>query len=920
MALTPYQVSTPYEGHTLAAEQIANTVIKEEEAKLQTVAKEHLSGQTTELIAPDGKVFSFPVEKLGEAQKMGFRAETPEESAARAYEKENPISAAAGAFARHVVGGATLGVIGDKQIAWVNENIPKWLGGGLTENQLRTQMKAWERQHGAVLVGDLAGMLLTLPVAAGVAGLGAKAAVGSEGLIAAGGARAVAGHAYRGALEGLALSSGQAIREYVNGEGLKTAAETVVWGVGPGAVLGGLGGLAGGARGAAKAPSGSDPLARAWFKSIGDKGPPREALMKASKNIEGAHEAVALWVNEKVPALRRGVGESYTDYSRRYGEWMEALVSKPLPRSEAEFQSLAAEFQSELNVDAKTAAGLVEAKKVIGAPNSEFYELLDEAMNVAIQKDPGELGSSGRPQNKILNEILAARRQKLPIGPKDAGLAEYEASFRGGKVSRIDGFDSERFASRYWREAKAERGSPFLGPIIDSIDNGEVKRWLRAALDIEGRGSVATGDVLPFKKGWQFRQHLDGLVHKAQREGSPRIEELKTLRSVLQEELETQGAEIINVLEKYDERFGRALPELKQAKEAYSKLSAWKAGVDSAAEVEQKARWGLPENSFAVGGALFSAATGSPLPLLGGVAGAWGHRLIRREGHGLIARAMSSMPTIEVSLASMGKRLMEIPKAIEGAMPNAIPAHRIVPIEVLSQWMPNKPKASQPQVVDAPEEPTKADPVKAYVAFANEIAELSANPMALNARIKEIVGPLMAESPSVAMAVAQHYGAIIAHINEIMPKVSRQTTPLSERVDPYVSKTELERFAQRLAIIDDPLVAKQFLATRTLTKEHMETLFKVWPAVYRTMVQGIQEYAASAKGSLDWRGNVQLSLFTGIATVPQMKGKAIAGIQQVYVAEQMGGAPGMQSMGKPTNVKGPDMLTEAQRLGAGRKR
>jgi hypothetical protein len=84
------------------------------------------------------------------------------------------------------------------------------------------------------------------------------------------------------------------------------------------------------------------------------------------------------------------------------------------------------------------------------------------------------------------------------------------------------------------------------------------------------------------------------------------------------------------------------------------------------------------------------------------------------------------------------------------------------------------------------------------------------------------------------------------------------------------------------------------------------------------MVTAIQARAADPKARpLDWRGNVQASLLLGVATVPQMTGKSIAGIQQVYVAEQMGAAP---KGGKPTNVKGPDVLTEAQRLTSGRKR
>jgi hypothetical protein len=72
------------------------------------------------------------------------------------------------------------GVMGDEQIKWLGKNLPGWLGGGLTESQVNAMAKVWEKHHGAVMVGDVAGMLATLPVAGEIAGLGAKAAVGSE--------------------------------------------------------------------------------------------------------------------------------------------------------------------------------------------------------------------------------------------------------------------------------------------------------------------------------------------------------------------------------------------------------------------------------------------------------------------------------------------------------------------------------------------------------------------------------------------------------------------------------------------------------------------------------------------------------------------------------------------------------------------
>jgi hypothetical protein len=359
---------------------------------------------------------------------------------------------------------------------------------------------------------------------------------------------------------------------------------------------------------------------------------------------------------------------------------------------------------------------------------------------------------------------------------------------------------------------------------------------------------------------------------------------------------------------------------LKQANETYAKLAAWRDGVAAEAAAESRQRTlSLSDNSWAVGGAIMGAISGTPMPLLWGLAGAGAHRFLRRNWHSMVGRMASGMPSLELSLASMGKELMALPQALDGELKGAIPAHKILPSEVLSQWVP---KVAEPAAAAADTfadaDVKKGDPVKAYLSFASEISRLATNPAALQARIKPIVDALMQESPAVAMATAQHYAAMIAHINQVMPKPMRPKTALSEKVTPYVSKSELNEFAQRLAIIDNPMVAMQFMATRSLTRAHLETLFKVWPQTYNMMVTAIQARAADPKARpLDWRGNVQASLLLGVATVPQMTGKSIAGIQQVYVAEQMGAAP---KGGKPTNVKGPDVLTEAQRLTSGRKR
>lgn len=141
---------------------------------------------------------------------------------------------------------------------------------------------------------------------------------------------------------------------------------------------------------------------------------------------------------------------------------------------------------------------------------------------------------------------------------------------------------------------------------------------------------------------------------------------------------------------------------------------------------------------------------------------------------------------------------------------------------------------------------------------------------------------------------------------------------------PYTpSSLELAKFERYLQAVDSPLSVLDDLESGTVTREHVEALQKVYPALYTEIRSKVSEIMSDkSEDSLTYPKRVQLSLLFGLAGDASLLGKNIAALQMTFVPAEERGPGGSAvstqtgSMVKPT-VGGAKELDVASREASG---
>lgn len=899
--ITPYNPTdgqgnpgASFDGFTFTPEQVAAGDVARQvdlAAAMPPPPPAPLSGETVDMLGPDGSRYAVPKENASKAKAQGFRLETPEERDIYDFNKAHPWASPLTAWYKGVVSGSTLGVVDDKQIGWLVENVAPLMGSGVTTEQVQKYIKKSTEDHPFLAgAGDVAAMLLTLPVAAGAAGAGVRGGTAVARFVAGeAGAKAAGSWAGRTALEGLGIALPKAFREAVEGDPGK-AVESAAWGAGGNLLF--MGGLKGVGKALGAIPGSEELSNKLMGRAVGGT-TARDVLIRefGGENAEQALEKMGEFARKELPfseTVLTGKHAKQTGVLDSLEKWRQSLFS-PMPATESEW----AKFRQMAKENEWDVEKAVRLRKEAGVSTSQVYEKFDEA---------SELVHNAKVNGVTGSDVIDSAGNKIGFSQNvNAG-----------------GIDIKRLERRL---------QPWLQEMQESFAMQSEAKGVRGALDhmlqqqMNAIEEMSGDGFLSFSK---FKKWASDYAKKTDHQAdNPLATARKRMYMNMELEAEQQGRELLEQAAKIaPERFDPALvDELQKFQSHYRKLRIWEEGLKESVHVESKNRHlQISDNSWGIAGAIWMALTGTPAALMAGMAGAYAHRLGRLKGNLMLSKLVSGMPTIEASMRSFGSKFMTLPEAISGTAAGAVPAYKVVPAEVFSQWAggddPKKPDLADPmRFVEKPADKT----VASYVKLANDITKLANDPAAMQARIQDITSELMKESPVVAAGVARHYGNMIAHLNSVMPKANLQGTPYAP-AKPSFSKTEMQTFAERLMVADDPHWVQQFLATRTLKKEHLETLFSVWPSSYRNFVERIQDHAMSGQAKpVGYNAQLQLSLLTGTAVNPHMTPKALQGYQQLYVQESMGGAPGMQGVMKAANMnklKGPgkDSMMTSVRL------
>lgn len=471
----------------------------------------------------------------------------------------------------------------------------------------------------------------------------------------------------------------------------------------------------------------------------------------------------------------------------------------------------------------------------------------------------------------------------------------------GAKLGTLRREVSDAIETAGRADLRPELGTFFKGvdDFVDAAAKGPralAKRAEAAAAQVEGLRKLWQAGGATLEDVAAYRVQLDKVIKPRAPGGGLRVakanaEELTKVRDML----ESHVAESVE----------RGIAEFMPAQAAaYSPLKLrYKALTSFNQLAERNAGRELARNRFApfetfstIGGGLASLATGNVMPLLGGAA-------IGAARHLYSARGESTIAVLADMLAKSEART-------SGALNKFFAAGAAAPRKALAAGAVDDIRASRSRTADAlriREGEVMAD---AYRKRLREIQDF--DPMRME------VGAVAKDAPGTATGLVAARVRARDFLLEKAPRELLGDDPLQPHLKrPVPSRPELEKFARYMRTVDDPLSVLDDLNDGRLSKEQVEALRVVYPAVYADLEKRIVEKLTDSTERVPYLKRVQLGLLLGIPTDKSLQPHRVAMSQAIYAPPGQG--PGATAAapsaprGRGTNgAIGKSMATSSQ--------
>jgi hypothetical protein len=861
----------------------------------------------TPLIGPDGREYEIDDSDpaaLDNALKQGFRVETAE-APRTLSEKASGLSAEAtevvnaGLFGAGQ--GATAGLYGASALSKSEGDSPEEVARKRTVANEAQRLA--EAHPVASTVGNIAGMVVSplSKVSGAVAGsVGATTAAGRIGAGLLG-----------GAAEGSLFGAGNAISDSVLGDHQLTG-EQLVAGAGLGAVLGGVGGGLGtglgeaasaGARGLKKL-SGKLDLGEfaknRWFKAA-----------DASKGEIG-----------KVPETER---EAVADVFRRHISPQDATLPRGLDEA---LESLRGERDNISDAVMKR-AGLDDVPLKHGMDPDEARTLFQKAASK---------------REKIQSEVYEGANKK-GIEPDYQGFATRFDEFKGtlnpverdlikDEVTRVQGYLDDMAVT-------ADPAARGYGAI------NKIKSTLTRDINYNADG----GAKVELKKRLYGVLRDEADTQLAPRLGSDEAKRLFDARDALGTLAEAEkalarktatGSDAIEALIAKTKLAGAEVDSLRALNHGERIL---KHGAEKAATASDVS---MRDIAAAIAGSVATGGTG-----LGGIPMALASKLLRSKGDAVIARLADkltkspALSTVAQSFAQkaaqatpyLGEYAATLAQAAAKSPQHALATHLVMAqadpaygdAASMAGFIPQSEAeqgaavqrahgiatiaanvAAQNEEIDravarafkggaSPKDAAlvlkgqdfgakrmRRDGEAAHNRRADEIQALATNPEAMLDRLTANMGDLHTVAPGVAAAITQTADRAVKYLSQAAQRPAK-TAPLAKEWKP----TEAERhaFAQKLEVVENPMVVLSHAAAGTLTKAQVEALNAVYPSLGRQIADKVLERLTENPKSVPYSQRVMLAMLTKTDVDGTLSPKAIAANQAAIQRSKQAGEP-----------------------------
>lgn len=188
-----------------------------------------------------------------------------------------------------------------------------------------------------------------------------------------------------------------------------------------------------------------------------------------------------------------------------------------------------------------------------------------------------------------------------------------------------------------------------------------------------------------------------------------------------------------------------------------------------------------------------------------------------------------------------------------------------------------------------------------------ELARATSNPERLTRFLDEQTAPLRAINPQLGYAVTDTLAAKYAYMKATMPALHRYG--LKGVGEPAPS--EVAKWARIVKALEDPLSVVDDLGNLNLTREAVEAVQTVYPALYEEIRNNLMESVGELREELPYTARLQLSLLFRVPVEATAAPEVVAGLQQILNAppkqpvqmQPRQGTPGPIPTAEPTTAQ-----------------
>jgi hypothetical protein len=523
------------------------------------------------------------------------------------------------------------------------------------------------------------------------------------------------------------------------------------------------------------------------------------------------------------------------------------------------------------------AAGRGIAKRVLGggtvgeAAEEQYWRALNPNVADAREADriPGgakgigrmlgdeDLVRAGDNVENIAPRVSAKRNQ---VGETiDRHLADLDA-LRGTE----EGVSLEKVVARIKREVLDPiESKPFYESIAGQV-NRAIESLQRAAGYSEEAlaGAAAPGEspILSFKTWADWRRGLDDLIYRTSGEPTPIIKEMRAMRGIIEDEIETAGERIAkNAGTQWAE-------EYKATKLLYRRLIVADEAAQDAVRHGMGTRFFSPTDYLAsLGGLHF--ATG-PFGIMKGLAIGAIHHAVRTRGNATVAAMLGKLS----SLGAVQRLTSGVEDYVESRIARTVTrkaAH----------------EAEEEETVRTAEN-ARAKLKAKYEENVRALDEVTAHPELLKERTGRLLGPVQADAPKTVAAYTLASQRAVKYLQSKRPAPTMDMTGLPPYRTPEVSDTKMASFNRSVEGATEPLKVLHEMQTTGLSPEHADAFRTVMPNLHREMTEHAVSHLSELKEPPHYQSRITLGRLTGTPGDPYLTAQAIRTSQEVYQQKQ----------------------------------